>query len=210
MYWARGGWRSIRLAFTNFMGEELLTAEAEAQFNAVVEKYGKFLRQAIVRFCPKSLGIQFDDIEQDARVRLWRALKSEKEIPNLASYTYRIAVSATIDAIRRVKARREEQLRGPDEKVEGDPETVPLVTRPEHSPQSTVEREEIIRKVEATLRSLPENRRRVVGLYLEGLTTSDIAELLGWSEPKSRNLVYRGLKELRRQLRAQGIECEID
>jgi len=33
---------------------------------------------------------------------------------------------------------------------------------------------------------------------------------LGWSEPKARNLLYRGLSDLRAQLRAEGIEYEID
>jgi hypothetical protein len=29
---------------------------------------------------------------------------------------------------------------------------------------------------------------------------------MGWSEPKARNLVYRGLKDLRGELRSAGIE----
>jgi DNA-directed RNA polymerase specialized sigma24 family protein len=57
---------------------------------------------------------------------------------------------------------------------------------------------------------LPDNRRRAVGLHLEGLTSQEIADLLGWSEPKARNLVYRGLKDVREQLQAEGIDYEID
>jgi DNA-directed RNA polymerase specialized sigma24 family protein len=38
------------------------------------------------------------------------------------------------------------------------------------------------------------------------MTTDEIADLMEWSEPKARNLVYRGLKELRGKLRAAGIE----
>ena len=82
----------------------------DAQFNLVVDEYGRFLSNAIAQLCPKDLGIQFSDIEQDAKLRLWRALESEREIRDLASYIYRIAATATIDAVRRVKARREEQL----------------------------------------------------------------------------------------------------
>jgi RNA polymerase sigma-70 factor (ECF subfamily) len=53
---------------------------------------------------------------------------------------------------------------------------------------------------------LTENRRITVGLYLQGMTTEEIGGLLGWSEAKARNLVYRGLKDLRRELRALGID----
>ena len=38
------------------------------------------------------------------------------------------------------------------------------------------------------------------------MTTDEIADLMGWSEPKARNLVYRGLKDLRKALRDAGIE----
>src|SRR5918992_5653774 len=97
--------------------------EIEEQFNAVVEEFGILLRRAIVRLCPHDKGLQFDDIEQEARMRLWRALQAEREVTNYASYLYRIAATATIDAIRRVQARHEEQLemlmeqRGDDSKI---------------------------------------------------------------------------------------------
>jgi hypothetical protein len=62
------------------------------------------------------------------------------------------------------------------------------------------------RQIEAGVAQLPANRRLAVRLHLQGLTTAEIGELSGWSEPKARNLVYRGLKDLRQYLRALGIE----
>jgi RNA polymerase sigma-70 factor (ECF subfamily) len=56
---------------------------------------------------------------------------------------------------------------------------------------------------------LPEEQRRAVGLYLQGMTSQDVADLMGWTEPKSRNLIYRGLKDLRKSLREEGIDYEI-
>jgi DNA-directed RNA polymerase specialized sigma24 family protein len=50
---------------------------------------------------------------------------------------------------------------------------------------------------------LPDRRRTAVGLHLEGLTTQEIADLLGWSEPKARNLVYRGLNDVRQSLKGR-------
>ena len=57
---------------------------------------------------------------------------------------------------------------------------------------------------------MPENRQRAVRLHLEGMTTTEIGSLMEWTEPKARNLVYRGLADLREALRAEGIDYEAD
>ena len=79
-------------------------------------------------------------------------------------------------------------------------------TCPNMSPEALAERGELIAKIEQALSRLQENRKLAVGLYLKGMSTEEISELLGWSEAKARNLAYRGLKDLRDQLRAEGIE----
>ena len=58
----------------------------------------------------------------------------------------------------------------------------------------------------AALAQLPEHRCLAVKNHLQGLTTPEIGALLGWSEPKARNLVYRGLRDSRMALRGLGIE----
>src|SRR5262249_11557838 len=145
------------------------------------------------------------------RLRLWRALQQEREIENHASYLYRIAATATIDAMRRAQARHEEQLHSvKEDEADGD-EAVIIVSAPaKESPDRVAESREVIDKVKLGLARLSDERRRAVGMHLQGMTTQDIADLLGWTEPKSRNLVYRGLKELRMFLRAEGIEYEIE
>jgi RNA polymerase sigma factor (sigma-70 family) len=191
------------------MAKKMQPPQVEERFNAVIEEFGQFLRQSIARLCPQDRGIQFDDIEQEARLRLWRALRSETEIQNLASYIYRIAATATIDAVRRAKVRREEQLHLIDEE-EGEGERRPLTEDREKSPVRLTEQRQVIQKVNEALARLPESRRRAVGLHLEGMTSREIADLMGWSEPKARNLIYRGLKDLRSLLQPEGIEYEID
>ena len=42
-------------------------------------------------------------------------------------------------------------------------------------------------------------------MYLAGHPREEISSLLGWSEAKTRNLLYRGLADLRGCLTAQGI-----
>ena len=184
--------------------------EVEERFNALLDEFGQLLRRAILRHCPRNLGLQFDDIEQEARLRLWRALEREREITNHASYLYRIAATATIDAMRRAQARQEEQLHKVREDGVEEFDAVALPAPLKDSPERAAESREVVEKVRTALARLPDARRRAVGLYLQGMSSQDIADLLGWTEAKSRNLVYRGLKELRMSLRAEGIDYETD
>ncbi|HSE19951.1 MAG TPA: RNA polymerase sigma factor [Pyrinomonadaceae bacterium] len=192
------------------MVKKFRTVELEERFNLVVEEFGILLRRAIVRFCPRDKGLQFDDIEQEARMRLWRALQDEREVTNYASYLYRIAATATIDAMRRVQARHEEQLDVLIEQRTDDAEIMFAPAPVKDSPERLAESREAVDKVMSAVAKLPDAQRRAVGMYLQGMTTQDVADLTGWSEPKSRNLVYRGLKELRKSLREEGIDYEIE
>jgi RNA polymerase sigma-70 factor (ECF subfamily) len=196
----------FRDSLRRYMKRSFRSDDIEERFNGILEKYDRFLRNTIVRMCPKGLGLQFNDIQQEARLQLWRAIESEREISHPGSYIYRIAISVTLKAIQRAKARREEQLRLAEETDEPGGALDSLATDPNRSPEALAEQSELIAKIEQALARLPENRRLAVGLYLKGMSTEEISDLMGWSEPKARNLAYRGLKDLRDQLRAEGIE----
>jgi RNA polymerase sigma-70 factor (ECF subfamily) len=177
--------------------------ESTARLERLLERYASFLRGQIAGQCPRDLGIHVDDIEQEARLRLWRALEREKELKDPASYIYRIAVTATIDAVRSVLARREEQLHEHDDE---DTPPLVLVADPIQAPDAVTERRELMSTIASAIATLGENRRRAVELHLQGLNITEIAELLEWTEPKVRSLVYRGLDDLREALRREGIE----
>lgn len=180
----------------------------EERWLALIDQYGRYLRAVIARLCPRHLGVQPEEIEQEARIRLWKALASERKIEDAASYLYRIAATATIDAVRRVQARREEALEG-DTDAEGDPALMSLPDRGP-SPEHSTARSLLIRRVAKVLERWPPERRLLLNLHLEGFTTQEIAQQLEWTEPKARNLVYRTLRELRDALRAEGVEYEGD
>lgn len=175
--------------------------DPDAQLAAVLEEYGRFLHLTLARLCPRDLGLQLDDVEQEARLRLWKALQAERPIQDLASYIYRVAASATVDAIRRVKARREQPLEteGPD----GDPPPAVAAVADE---ERTLHQRLLLEKVEGVLGQLETKRAQVVRLHLQGFTTTEMAGLLGVTEPAARNLLHRALKELRERLRAGGVD----
>jgi len=152
------------------------------------------------------MGLQVNDIEQDACLRLWRAIQSERDLTNPASYIYRVAVSATIDAVRRVISRHEEQL-GSRSDDELDTEGLPA-SDPEQSPDRVTERRRIAAIVDEVMARLAPTRRTAVELYLQGMNSQEIADLMDWTEPKARNLIYRGLNDLRKGLRTAGVDWE--
>jgi RNA polymerase sigma factor (sigma-70 family) len=177
----------------------------DARFEAILAAYGGYLRSVIQRFCPRDLGNQLNDIEQEARIRLWRALQSEKEIRSLSSYVYRIAATTTIDAVRHAKRLREDQLRLEGDDGEDEPMTkLPAATNA--SPEMIAVHRDRVAKVQQALGRIADNRRRAVKLHLQGLSFQEVARLLDWTDGKARNLIYRGLDDLRRELRELGIE----
>jgi RNA polymerase sigma-70 factor (ECF subfamily) len=61
-------------------------------------------------------------------------------------------------------------------------------------------------QVERAIETIQPSRRPVVRMHLLGHSREEIAKLLGWSEAKTRNLLYRGLADLRERLMAEGIQ----
>jgi RNA polymerase sigma factor (sigma-70 family) len=176
----------------------------DARLHELLTRHGDLLRRTIAKVCPRAMGLSVEEIEQDARVRLWSALRNERDIIHPVSYIYKVGVSATLRAIRRTKARREDQFQDDDTAHDGGPADE-LRSHPDHSPHAVAERREWVRKIDRAMTRLAENRRRAVGLHLRGMTTREIGRMLGWSEPKARNLVHRGLRDLRGHLRSEGI-----
>jgi RNA polymerase sigma-70 factor (ECF subfamily) len=188
--------------------EAFRSEDVEQRLTRLLDEYGALLRRAIGRCCPAELGLHRDEIEQDARIRVWQALRRERNIEDPASYLYRIAATATIDAIRRVRTRRESPITLVEQVASDDSDRIPGA--PPESPEDAAVRSEIGRKIDDALAELADNRRRAVALHLQGFTSQEIGRLANWSEPKARNLTYRGLKDLRERLRAAGIDWPAD
>jgi RNA polymerase sigma-70 factor (ECF subfamily) len=137
-----------------------------------------------------------DEVMQEVRIRLWRARASSEQIStSSASYVYRTAVSAALDIARRRRARRAEVT---------DPIDDVMVAAP-GGPMAEAEGTELADQVAKAVETIAPARRPVVRMYLAGYPREEIAELLGWSEAKTRNLLYRGLADLRARLTEQGI-----
>lgn len=151
-------------------------------------------------------GDDLDEVMQDVRLRLWRARgESEQILGSSASYVYRTAMSAALDLIRR---RRRTTGPGPayddqaskEDVIDQVPSTLPGGGSPEHLLDAT----DVEHAVQVAISRIAMSRRPVVRMYLLGHPQMEIATLMGWSEAKTRNLLYRGLADLRVQLTAMG------
>lgn len=143
-----------------------------------------------------------DEVVQEVRIRLWRSCQTSEQIRELgASYVYRTAATAALDLLRRRRARGGARTDSVDDHAERL--TVATAGAPE-----ALEAQDLERQILAALEHLPESRRAVLRMYLSGYDREEIATLLGWTEAKTRNLLYRGLADLRERLAEMGIAWE--
>ena len=181
-----------------------LPPDIDGRLEGLLARYGPFLRDVVARLCPRHLGLDRKEIEQDALIRLWRVVESEKDIRDFESYLYRVVARVTLDAIRDVKARREEQM--VVDHAESLTSSPVMPGSAIQSPEAVTSRRRLLEQVQGIIEQLSPRRRRAVKLHLLGFTTSEIAAFLGWSEPKARNLAYRGLEDLRALLTEAGVD----
>lgn len=183
-----------------------MSPKVDRRLQDVLEKYSTWLTQLVRRKCPTRLGIDPDDLEQEVRIRLWRALSSERKIASWPSYLYRIVSTVTIDAVRSVRSKHE--ATATPKAMEGEEDPLAQHPSPAASPEQQTAESHLLERVSRIIDDLPPDRRRAVGLYLQGFKIQEIADLAGWTEPRARNLLYRGLAVLREQLAAQGLSYE--
>jgi DNA-directed RNA polymerase specialized sigma24 family protein len=82
---------------------------------------------------------------------------------------------------------------------------VAVLSAPTPDPYGVLEGSELASKVVQAIEAIPESRRPAVRMHLAGYPREEIASLMGWTEAKTRNLLYRGLADLRERLVQEGI-----
>ena len=169
------------------------------ELKRIIEKYSWFIESQILQFNPQKNGIDPDDISQEVKIKLWNVLTDEKKIYSYSSYIKKIVNSCVIDQIR--KSRREEGVIS-NEKRKRISDRLSFYKRHNYS------EDQLKNMVGEAVESLMLSRRRVVKLFLLNMTLEEIAIFLNWSEAKTRNLLYRGLDDLKKILRAKGIDYE--
>lgn len=138
-----------------------------------------------------------DELLQELRLRLWRARKDGLRDLS-AGYVRRTAISAALDIIRRRRAGRNVSL-------DDDESSASPLASTTAGPGELLDQNELAERVARAVDALAPARRVVVRMHLQGYKREEIAELLRWSDARTRNLLYRGLADLRTALIAEGI-----
>jgi RNA polymerase sigma factor (sigma-70 family) len=168
---------------------------------AVVSRFAGMVRSVAWRHRLSEADV--DEVMQQVRIRLWQARGDSEQISQSpASYVYRAAVSSALDLMRRRRSHRGDVTVSLDD----EPDTgVPS----RRDPHNDLEYSELSQQVARAIDDIPASRRPVVRMYLAGHPREEIADLLGWSEAKTRNLLYRGLADLRARLTELGVGWEV-
>jgi RNA polymerase sigma-70 factor, ECF subfamily len=174
--------------------------EREEEFGQILENYAQFLNIHVRKYDLQKYGLDPEDILQDVRIKLWKLINDERTIFNHGSYLKKVINSSVIDHLR--KARREDLL------VRREKQKHIAEIGRSYSKEAAHKRifEEMVGRA---VSRLIDSRRQVVKLYLLNFSVQDISSYMNWSVDRTRNLLYRGLADLRKSLKALETENEV-
>ncbi len=166
--------------------------EIEHSIDSLAQKYSRLIRSAVGRVAgPLSPSIA-DDVEQNVLTALWRAMPNEQTPTHPSSYLYRAAVRETVRA-----------MKGRRNLPEGELDVDHHDPRP--APDHLLESKELGGAIRTALSTLSPDRRRAVQAHLMGFEVREIMTMQNWPYNKARNLIARGMADLRRELERRGV-----
>lgn len=152
------------------------------------------LGRAIERRASSASASDRDDIHQVASLRLMQRMRACPSVNVTPSYLHRMARNAVVDAARQNRAR-----------CQRDRDVLALGRPAARTPEDVVLDAELGETLAAHLERLSPARRDAVARYIRGERVPEIAAETGESPKRVENLVYRGLRTLRRTLTEAGL-----
>lgn len=175
-----------------------MNTETGRRLQALLARFGSRVRAQIASNSLSLQGIDPDDVEQEVRIRLWKALERDPNADFPASYVQRVVVTVIVDAVRRAQVRAADPL--PEDEGGGElPEAGP-------GPEVVAADRRRLEAVAQCIAALPVRRRRPLQLYLQGFGLQEAADHCGLTLDAARKLIYRGLDELKTRMRELGLE----
>ena len=172
----------------------------EIRFQQVYDEYqGK-----ICRYLTRMVGEnEAEDLTQEVFVKIGQALETFRGESSLSTWIYQIATNAALDRLRRSSNNRPsgEKLL-PVEAITETKEDENIWTgEVTASTEQRVIRQEMNGCIREIIQTLPETYRSVIVLSeLEGLTDSEIADILGLTIPATKIRLHRARVKLRKEL----------
>lgn len=173
------------------MPDDSATEPLRARFEGLVREYGRLVRRVVGRTAGVHAAALGDDVEQEVLLALWKQVRAGREIESPAAYLHQAATRETIRMVRKLRARQHHDLETADPVACGAPDA-----------EATLAARHLEARVRTALAALVDTRRAAVEAHLAGLSFEEIMSLTGWSYQRTRNLVSRGMADLRRHLAA--------
>ena len=140
------------------------------------------------------------DLFQEAFLRLHRGRESYQKEKKFSSWFFSIAANLHKDELRR-RARRPGDVYWSE--TGDDPESFQIVDNVAN-PENIILKKDLQVFLKKALNNIPEDQREVILLHkFEGLTFTEIAELLGQKKEAVKSKAFRGYKTLRKILEEQ-------
>jgi len=163
-----------------------------------LERMRAVLERAVARVCPRRYADLRQDLVQAAMLKVLEIhRRGEADAVSKSSYLWQVAYSATVDEIRRIARRREVDMDGPGSSGSAAESLA--------APSDDFARRDLGREIQDCLARLDEPRRLAASLHLHGFSAAESARALSWSLSRARNLIFRGIGDLRRCLEEKGI-----
>lgn len=173
-------------------------AGSNSAFRALVDAY----QDRVFNACLNVLHDREDaeDVAQEVFVEVFNSLRSFRGDAKLSTWMYRIALSKSLDLVRRKKRKKRfavvQSLFAPDA---GEPEDASGLGHPGIRLEDKERGEVLFSHIDR----LPENQRVALLLYsADGLSYREISEILRTSVPAVESLIFRARTTLKKRLYA--------
>ena len=168
--------------------------DKDSQFKTVIEHN----KDRIFRICCCYVrdAEQRKDVFQDVLIHIWESLDSFEGRSQVSTWVYRIAVNTCL-GYERTRNRRRKLF---DENAEVDSETIPDNAKGIES----VGMDQEVARLYACIDQLQPIEKTLISLYLEDVSTAEMAEVIGISEGNVRVKLHRIKKTLKEQMEGNG------
>jgi RNA polymerase sigma factor (sigma-70 family) len=163
-----------------------------ARLEGLVRDYARLVRYAVRSVGGRHTTEVVDDIEQTVFLSLWQQVRREQTIDHPVSYLYRTAVRETVRVLRQAQS-----CSGLVERHAREASVTAGPRTPEQEALAAEQRQGLRRAMLA----LAPDRARAVRAHLQGFSVNEIMVMCGWDYQKARNLIARGMADLRHALR---------
>ena len=168
---------------------------ARERFEAIYKQHGSLIK-AIVGKVGRRLGWRRDtfragllqDIEQEVLLDIWKQISRGQTIEFPTSYIYTAAYRESLRVLRREATREMEPI---------DDDSPAAEIAAVGDPFQSLAAKECFREIILSLKRLTPDRAAAVRAHLVGFGLQELMVQQGWSYQKARNLLFRGMEDLR-------------